>query len=137
MRILVLFVLFSPSLSLAKADPAAKAQEDTHGTGLLRACSLVLDVNVYHPRKIKNKLEAYDMGFCLGMMQGVYANASGSSFCPGDNGHIKDALEFLVKFIKDHPELEEKDSADIVRWSLSEEYPCQAGADSGGDHSGR
>jgi hypothetical protein len=131
-----MFVLFSAPFALANNDVAAKTQEDVHGTGLLRACSLVLDVNLYHPRKIKNKLEAYDMGFCLGMVQGVYANVSGSYFCPGDDGQIKDALEFLVKFIKDHPELQEKDAADIVRWSLSEEYPCPAGSASSGDQSG-
>jgi Rap1a immunity proteins len=136
MRILLMFVLFSASLASARINTAAEAQEDTHGTGLLRACSLVLDVNVYHPRKIKHKLEAYDMGFCLGMIQGVYANVSGSYFCPTDGGHIEDVLKYLVKFIKHHPELEDKDSADIVRWSLSEEYPCSSGSESGGDQSG-
>ena len=33
-------------------------------------------------------------------------------------------LDLVVSFVKAHPELEQKDAADIVRWALSDEYPC-------------
>jgi len=54
------------------------------GKAVLRACSLTLDLNVYHPRQVKNKFEAFDLGYCLGLVEGVYANASGTEFCPGE-----------------------------------------------------
>lgn len=70
--------------------PNAFAKEKTHqkittdGTAVLRECGLTLEINVYHPRRVKNKQEAFGVGYCTGLLQGVYANASGSSFCPPD-----------------------------------------------------
>jgi len=96
------------------------------GTAVLRACSLTLDLNVYHPRNVKDKFEGFDLGYCLGLVQGVYANASGTEFCPGERKvETKEVLELVVKFVKVHPELKEKDGADIVRWALSDEFPCR------------
>lgn len=69
-------------------------------------------------------MEAYNFGYCLGVVEGAYANASGSAFCPPTNYRVKSALELVVKFVKDHPELEEKYPANIVRWALSDEFPC-------------
>lgn len=37
---------------------------------------------------------------------------------------IPNVLELVVRFVKEHPDLEQKDAADIVRWALSDEYPC-------------
>jgi hypothetical protein len=35
-----------------------------------------------------------------------------------------EVLELTVKFVKDHSELQEKAGADIVRWALSDQFPC-------------
>jgi hypothetical protein len=94
------------------------------GTIVLRECSLTLELNTYHPRNVKNTDEAFDIGNCLGLVQGVYANASGNYFCPPDGVGIAHVLDLVVRFVKEHPELEQKDGADIVRWALSDEYPC-------------
>jgi Rap1a immunity proteins len=67
-------------------------------------------------------MEAYNFGYCLGV-EATYANTSGSDFCPPDDYPMKSTLELVVKFVKDHPELEEKYPADIVRWALSDEFP--------------
>jgi hypothetical protein len=96
-----------------------------NGQTLLRACSLTLDANVYHPRKLKNKFEGFDLGFCLGVFKGVYTSSSGRDFCAEQGIPIREGLKLTVKFIKDHPDLQEKDAADIVRWALSDEFPCQ------------
>jgi Rap1a immunity proteins len=101
------------------------ARSTSDGKAVLRACSLTLDLNVYHPREVKDKFEAFDLGYCLGLVEGVYANASGTEFCPGErNVGTKEVLELTVKFVKAHPELQEKAGADIVRWALSDEFPC-------------
>jgi hypothetical protein len=34
-----------------------------------------------------------------------------------------------VKFIKVHPEPQEKDGADIIQWTLSDEFPCKSQPD--------
>jgi hypothetical protein len=109
-----------------------KDQPRTDGTAVLKECGLTLDLMVYNPRRIKSKQEAYGVGYCTGLVQGVYANASGSSFCPPDGVKIPHVLELVVSFVKAHPDLERKDAADIVRWALSDEYPC-ADKDGGGE----
>jgi hypothetical protein len=96
----------------------------TDGYGILNACSFTTDVFSFHPRKIKTKHEAFSYGYCIGLVQGVYANASGSAFCPPDGVKMIHAMELVVAFVKAHPDLARKDAADIARWALSDEYPC-------------
>jgi len=119
--IVVLAVLFAWLCAFGRDQANAN-----DGKTLLRACSITLDVNVYHPHTVKGEREAFDLGFCLGVFKGVYTSSSGQDFCPGSAVPIKDGLELTVKFIKDHPELQEKDAADIVRWTLAEKFPCKA-----------
>jgi Rap1a immunity proteins len=45
------------------------------------------------------------------------------NFCPGDPS-VRQIVENVVSFVNMHPELKEKDSADVVRWSLSDAFPC-------------
>jgi hypothetical protein len=116
-RVLAIVLLLSASFAVAQG------QHDI-SDNLSRQCGLALDVNVYHPRKIKSKFEAYDLGFCLGMIKGVYTTGSGRDFCPKDGVPVKDTIELTVKFVVAHPDLQKKDSADIVRWALSDEFPC-------------
>ena len=119
--IAALAVIAVPQIVAQQQTPRATSD----GRAVLRACSLTLDLNVYHPRQVKDKSEAFDLGYCLGLVEGVYANASGTEFCPGEqNVETRKVLELTVKFIKDHPELQEKAGADIVRWALSDQFPC-------------
>jgi len=107
--------------------PVGALAQKPHDTSenLGRQCGLTLDVNVYHPRKIKNKFEAYDLGFCLGLIKGVYTTGSGSGdFCPKDAVPLKDIMDLTVRFFAEHPDLQKRDSADIVRWALSDAFPC-------------
>jgi len=94
------------------------------GRAIPRECSLTLDLNVYHPRKVKNKFEAFDLGYCLGLVRGVYDSTSGEYVCPSDAVKTEQVVEVTVNFVKDHPELQGKEGADIVRWALSEKFPC-------------
>ena len=117
-RIIALAFLLSAPLAVAQR------RHDT-SDNLSRQCGLTLDVNVYHPRKVKSKFEAYDLGFCLGLVKGVYTTGSGNGdFCPKDNVPLKDILELTVRFVDMHPDLQKKDPADIVRWALTDEFPC-------------
>lgn len=86
--------------------------------------SALLDTNVYHPRKVTGEREGFDLGFCLGVFKGVYTSSSGSDFCTDRDVPLKEGLELIVKFLQDHPELQEKDAADVVRWALSDRFPC-------------
>jgi len=99
-----------------------KEQDDARS--LARACSLTLDVNVYHPRKVNGEHEAFDLGFCLGLYKATFTSGSGRDFCTPDNFSIREGLENVVTFIRSHPELQERDSVDIIRYALSERYPC-------------
>jgi len=119
--LVVLALLTVPQIVAQKESPKISTSD---GKALLRECSLTLDVNVYHPREVKNKFEAFDLGYCLGLVQGVYANTSGTTFCSTRDIQVREVLELTVKFLKAHPELQGKDSADIVRWALSDEFPC-------------
>ena len=76
-------------LTLAPVNAAAKKAERpvSDGKAILRECSLTLDLNVYHPRKVKDKFKAFDLGYCLGLVEGVFDNTSGEYFCPAD--HVK------------------------------------------------
>jgi hypothetical protein len=117
----LILVLISSVSAAAKKKPERPVSD---GKAILRECSLTLDLNVYHPRKVKNKFEAFDLGYCLGLVQGVYDNTSGEYFCPPDGVKTERVVEVTVKFVKDHPELQGREGADIVRWALSDEFPC-------------
>ena len=128
---LTIALLLSAPLVFARSH---KISPDT-GAGLSKECSLALDVNIYHPRKIRNRFEGYDLGHCLGVVEATYANTSGSDFCPPNNYPLNSTLELVIKFVKDHPELQDKYSADIVRWALSDKFPCPVKDRSGEDDS--
>jgi hypothetical protein len=118
---LLVFAFIVPNAFAEKK--AAKSQGD--GAAVLRTCRFALDVSTTHPRRIKHKLDAFDYGYCMGLVQGTYANASaGNLFCPPDGVAFPHILNLVVTFVKSHPDLEQKDGADIVRWALSGEYPC-------------
>jgi hypothetical protein len=121
-RIAVLFVVLLVVPNVFAKEKIERGTTD--GTAVLRECGLTLDLNVYHPRRVKNKQESFSIGYCTGLVQGVYANASGNYFCPPDGVNPIHVLELVVSFVKSHPDLEQKDGADIVRWALSDEYPC-------------
>lgn len=123
-KLLSLAILTLAIASLAAAKDAKPQRSISDGKAILRECSLALDVNVYHPRKLKKRSEAFDLGYCLGLVEGIYANISGRDFCPPDNVGTPRVLELTVNFVKSHPELQDKDGADIVRWALSDEFPC-------------
>lgn len=133
--ICVLFLVPLPAVA-HKQKPQRPGSE---GKDILQACTLTLDLNFYHPgKKVRNKLEAYNLGYCIGLVQGVYANTSGSYFCPPDEVQPRKVFELVVQFVKAHPELAGKDGADIVRWALSDEFPCEhpskdAGTDTQGE----
>jgi len=107
-----------------KPSLAAPSSADT-GTGIQRACSTALDLNYLHPRKVKTQREAFDLGYCLGLIKGVYENLNGEvDFCPTDSVSIRKVTELTVSFVQAHPDLKDKDSADIVRWALTDAFPC-------------
>ncbi len=119
----LLVVAFIVPNAFGEKQKAAKSQGD--GAAVLRTCSVVLDFSTNHPRRIMHKRDAFDYGYCMGLVQGTYANASaGHLVCPPDGVGFPHVLDLVVTFVKSHPDLEQKDGADIVRWALSDEYPC-------------
>src|SRR5271155_4316515 len=79
-----------------KSTPAGPSSADT-GTGIQRACSTALDLNYLHPRKVKTHREAFDLGYCLGLVKGVYENLNGEvDFCPPDSVSIRKITELTV-----------------------------------------
>ena len=80
---LFLFVIVATLMAFGqKPTLAAPSSADT-GAGIQRACSTALDLNYLHPRKVKTQREAFDLGYCLGLVKGVYENLNGEvDFCP-------------------------------------------------------
>ncbi len=123
--ILFLFVIVATLTAFAQNPTLADPTNADTGTGIQRACSTALDLNYLHPRKVKTQREAFDLGYCLGIIKGVYENLNGEvDFCPADHVSIRKVTELTVSFVRAHPELKDKDSADIVRWALTDAFPC-------------
>jgi hypothetical protein len=122
---LSLFVIFATLTAFGQKPTLADPSSADTGTAIQRACSTALDLNYLHPRKVKTEREAFDLGYCLGLIKGVYENLNGEvDFCPADDVSIRKAAELTVSFVQAHPELKDKDSADIVRWALTDGFPC-------------
>ena len=123
--ILPLFVIVATLTAFGQKPALAAPSSADTGTGLQRACSTALDLNYLHPRKVKTQREAFDLGYCLGLIKGVYENLNGEvDFCPADGVSIQKVTELTVSFVQTHPDLKDKDSADIVRWALTDGFPC-------------
>jgi hypothetical protein len=72
MRLKITMFLF---MTAATAALGQKSPPDFQtGAGIQKACSTALDLNVYHPRKVKRHREAFELGLCLGLVKGVYEN---------------------------------------------------------------
>jgi len=95
------------------------------GTAIGRDCQLALNLLVYHPRKVRNKREAAEYAYCLGIVQATYINNSGTDFCPPDGVDMNYFFELVVRFTKQHPDLLDRDAAEVTRWALTDAYPCQ------------
>jgi hypothetical protein len=122
--ILPLFMIVT-TLAAFGRETAPTDPGDGTGIGIQRACSTALDLNYIHPRKVKTHREAFDLGFCLGLVKGVYENLNGEvDFCPTAGVSIRKVTELTVSFVQTHPDLKDKDSADIVRWALTDGFPC-------------
>lgn len=127
--ILPLFVIVATLTAFGQKPTLADPSSADTGTGIQRACSTALDLNYLHPRKVKTQREAFDLGYCLGLIKGVYENLNGEvDFCPTDGVSIRKVTELTVSFVQAHPDLKDKDSADIVRWALTDGFPCHPGA---------
>jgi hypothetical protein len=126
----LLFVIVAALNSFGQETPVPVEATDpatvNRGTGIQRACSTTLDMNFIHPRKAKTQQEAFDLGFCLGLIKGVYENLNSKvDFCPANDGvPLRKTAELVVSFVAAHPDLKDKDSADIVRWALTDAFPC-------------
>ncbi len=123
--ILLLFMIVATLTAFGRKPTPADPSDGT-GIGIQRACSTALDPEDYlHPRKVKTHREAFDLGYCLGLVKGVYENLNGEVvFCPTDGVSIRKVTELTVSFVQTHPDLKDKDSADIVRWALTDGFPC-------------
>jgi hypothetical protein len=124
LTILLLFVIVTTVTAFGRKSTPVDPSDST-ASGIQRACTTALDLNYLHPRKVKTHREAYDLGFCLGLVKGVYENLNGEvDFCPTDGVSIRKLTELTVSFVQTHPELKDEDSADIVRWALTDGFPC-------------
>lgn len=123
--ILPLFVIVATMTAFGQKPVLAAPSSADTGTGIQRACSTALDLSYLHPRKVTTQREAFDLGYCLGLIKGVYENLNGEvDFCPTDGVSIRKVTELTVSFVQAHPDLKDKDSADIVRWALTDGFPC-------------
>jgi hypothetical protein len=123
--ILLLFMIVATVIAYGQEPTTAAPSSADTGTGIQRACSTALDLNYLHPRKVKTQQEAFDLGYCLGLIKGVYENLNGEvDFCPTGSASTRRVTEVIVDFVDAHPDLKDKDSADIVRWALTDGFPC-------------
>jgi len=100
----------------------------TDGNDLLSECNTAI-------RALDKKAHAdYDVGYCLGLIQGVLGTASimgetapkNMQVCLPDSGvKGQQAIRVTVKFLEDNPKLLNGDASMLVLLALTDAFPCQ------------
>jgi len=116
-NILVLvFVFLAPSIAVEQSTENIK-----DGNHLLRRCK---EAAVAVERASwKDSHEAFDAGFCHGIIEGVVYTSNAS--CVPDDGTADQMARVVIKFLQDNPEKLNLNDAVLVELALSKAFPCQ------------
>jgi hypothetical protein len=91
------------------------------GNHLLPICQAVIAASA-RPNW-KDTHEAWNNGFCLGLVQGI--SYSSPVVCPKNGVTYEQSVRVVVKFLEDNPEKLNLDQNDLVVMALSKAFPCK------------
>lgn len=112
--LIVIFVLYAASIAVGQGD---KPRQD--GNELLLSCQSVVDS--MSDGSLKGN--AYDRGFCVGLVEGI-AYAS-STVCVPKGVTIGQEVRVVAKYLNDHPEQLNHDERILTDAALSNAFPCK------------
>jgi len=125
--VVVIGILLSPAWALADGDEPSKPD----GNRLLKDCGAV--VALLDDAK-SDIAESYQVGFCVGFMQGVTQTnlvyqsmvKDKAQFClPAGGIQNGQAARVVVKYLRDHPENLHMNQTVLAFWAFKAAFPCK------------
>ena len=102
------------------------------GGNLFKHCDLA--IGAMNDKDPKDRNEAYQVGLCLGVVEGVVgtmvleedANPKSHKICPPAGGIRNDqATQIVMNFLFDHPEKTNESQVSIIHQAIKRAYPCK------------
>lgn len=119
MKHLLIFLFLCLSSSLAVEQSTENIRDGNH---LLRRCQA--SIAVTDRGSWKDEHEAFDAGFCHGLIEGVTYYAS--SVCLTDGVTGNQMARVVIKFLEDNPENLNADESMLVKAALTKAFPCKS-----------
>jgi len=110
----LLVVIFLP------VSPAAQ-NDSAEGNKLILSCKAA--VEFAEGREWKSGDEAFDMGFCLGLVEGVAF--SSPEVCTSSDVTHGQGARVVLKYLNDHPEKLNLRRDRLVEVALAQAFPCE------------
>ncbi len=118
---------------ICSSSPAVAAETKNDGNDLLEQCSLA---EAFADGKNKNLdvSKSYDIGFCLGMMNGITSTAifhqyalkrTGLGCLPEGGITNGEAVRIVVKFLRANPSMLHLKGSLLAMTALTNAYPCK------------
>jgi Rap1a immunity proteins len=123
MKFLVLFFFFVSIVS------AHGAELKSDGNELLSKCGMA--VRFADGQTTMNSPSSYDVGFCYGLMRGIFAlnelraDKKDRYFCPPDGVTNSQAARIVYKRLNDSPEILHFDESVVAIVALQMPFPCK------------
>ncbi len=102
------------------------------GGSLFENCDLA--IGAMNDKDPKDRNEAYQMGLCLGVVEGVVgtmvleddANPRSHNICPPAGGIRNDqAIKVVMSYLFGHPEKANERQVSIIHQAIKKAYPCK------------
>lgn len=121
---LALLLIFAVNLPVVQAA-------GIDGNEVLRSCKVVVELDDDATRK-QSPVEAYRLGFCLGLMRGIVdvAGAAGGICTPSEFQYSQIA-RVVVKELEESPETLHQPGSALMFFAISRAYPCASSSGKG------
>lgn len=113
--LVLVFVLFAPSLALEQETPSL-----VDGNDLLPRCQAAIAAN--ERSAFKDVHESFSAGYCTGLVAGI--SYGSSRICPPDGVTALQSARVVVKFLSDNPSKLNLDQRLLVEAALAKAFPC-------------
>ena len=105
-------------LAVAVCSP----EDMTRGNWLLSSCQVAVK-ELDDPSFTASKMESFQNGYCLGIVQGV--SDTSQDVCPGEHVSYIQITRVVLKYLQDHPEQLDQHGSTLVYRALAKAFPCQ------------
>jgi hypothetical protein len=114
--------ILSVSVFMLVSVGVCSPQDMTRGNWLLTSCQIAVKAHD-DPSFTANKMESFQNGYCLGIIQGV-TDAS-QDVCPGEHVTYVQITRVVLKYLQDHPEQLDQHGSTLVYRALVKAFPCK------------